>query len=130
MTATSPDGDKCAADGKGWTAYVLGSNLFLKKFTDYPATKEAPGEGEVDVYPGAGFLEFEVQGPYTDIAAAGTLPWTIQWRVVKVPKLGNHRGEEQRARGFRQATARALTLGAKLDQGARLTLRAVGLTAP
>ena len=42
-------------------------------------------EGEIDVYPGAGFLEFEVQGPYTKIAAAGSLPWSIEWRVVKVP---------------------------------------------
>ena len=42
-------------------------------------------EGEVDVYPGAGFLEFEVQGPYTQIAASGNLPWSIEWRVVMVP---------------------------------------------
>jgi hypothetical protein len=81
----SPNGDKCAADGAGWTAYVAGGNLFLKKFADQPASAEAPGEGEVDVYPGNGFLEFEVEGPYTSIAAAGSLPWSIQWRVAKVP---------------------------------------------
>jgi hypothetical protein len=84
-TATSPDGEKCAADGMGWTAYVVGGNLFLKKFTDQPASAQAPGEGEVDIYPGNGFLEFEVQGPYTSITASGNLPWSIQWRVVKVP---------------------------------------------
>jgi hypothetical protein len=84
-TATSPEGAKCAADGKGWTAYVLGGNLFLKKFTDQPASAQAPDEGEVDVYPGDGFLEFEVQGPYTQIAAAGKLAWSMQWRIVKVP---------------------------------------------
>ena len=66
-------------------AYVLGGNLFMKKFTDQPSTAQAPGEGEVDVYPGAGFLEFEVQGPYTNIPASGNLPWTTQWRAVKVP---------------------------------------------
>jgi hypothetical protein len=86
MTATSPNGDKLAADGSGgWTAYVLGGNLFLKKFADQPASAQAPGEGEVGVYPGAGFIEFEVQGPYTSIPASGSLPWSIQWRVVKVP---------------------------------------------
>ena len=86
MTATSPDGSKLAADGaNGWTAYVLGGNLFLKKFADVPANMQAAGEGEIGVYPGAGFNEFEVQGPYTSIAAAGHLPWSIQWRVVKVP---------------------------------------------
>jgi hypothetical protein len=86
MTATSPDGSKLAADGaNGWTAYVLGGNLFLKKFADVPANMQAAGEGEIGVYPGAGFNEFEVQGPYTSIAVGGHLPWSIQWRVVKVP---------------------------------------------
>jgi hypothetical protein len=84
-SVTSPNGDKCYADGMGWTAYVAGGNLFLKKFMDQPASAEAPGEGEVDVYPGNGFLEFEVEGPYTSIAASGNLPWSIQWRVAKVP---------------------------------------------
>jgi hypothetical protein len=85
-TATSPNGDKLYADGSGgWTAYVLNGNLFLKKFTDIPASAQPTGEGEVDVYPGNGFLEFEVEGPYTMISANGTLPWSIQWKVVKVP---------------------------------------------
>jgi hypothetical protein len=84
-TATSPDGAKCYADGTTWEAYVLGGNLFLKKFTDTPANLQPTGEGEIDVYPGAGFLEFEVQGPYTQIAANGTLPWSMQWKAVKVP---------------------------------------------
>jgi hypothetical protein len=86
MTATSPNGDKLYADGSGgWTAYVRNGNLFLKKFTDIPASAQPTGEGEIDVYPGNGFLEFEVQGPYTMINASGTLPWSIQWKVVKVP---------------------------------------------
>jgi hypothetical protein len=86
MTATSPNGDKLYADGSGgWTAYVKDRNLFLKKFTDQPASAQPAMEGEIDVYPGAGFLEFEVQGPYTQIPAGGTLPWSIEWRVVKVP---------------------------------------------
>jgi len=85
-SATSPDGAKLYADGNGgWTAYVLNGNLFLKKFTDVPANMQAPMDGEIGVYPGAGFLEFEVQGPYTSIAASGKLPWSISWRVVKVP---------------------------------------------
>ena len=86
MTATSPDGAKLAADGSGgWTAYVLNGNLFLKKFVDQPASAQAAGEGEVDIYPGNGFLEFEVQGPLMSIPASGSLPWSIEWRVVKIP---------------------------------------------
>lgn len=84
-SAASPNGDKCSADGRGWTAYVLAGNLFLKRFADQPASAQAPGEGEVDVYPGTGFLEFEVQGPYTAIAAGASVPWTMDWRVIKVP---------------------------------------------
>jgi len=85
-TATSPNGDKLYADGSGgWTAYVINGNLFLKKFTDIPASSQPTGEGEVDVYPGAGFLEFEVEGPYTMLAASGSLNWSIQWKVVKIP---------------------------------------------
>jgi hypothetical protein len=88
-TATSPDGAKCFGDGAGWTAYVLNGNLFLKKFMDQPASAQPKDEGEIDVYPGDGFLEFEVQGPYTSIAANGSLPWSIQWKVVKVPSTVN-----------------------------------------
>ena len=69
----------------GWTAYVLDRNLFLKKYMDQPASAQPTGEGEIDVYPGAGVLEFEVQGPYTQDAVGGKIPWSIQWKVVKVP---------------------------------------------
>jgi hypothetical protein len=86
-SASSPDGAKATADGSGgWSAYALNGVLFLKKFANVPVSQEAPGgEGEIDIYPGAGFLEVEVQGPYTSIAAAGSLPWSIQWRVAKIP---------------------------------------------
>ena len=84
-TATSPTGEKLFADGTTWTAYLLGRNLFLKRFTDTPASMQPTNEGEIDVYPGNGFLEFEVQGPYTQIAANGSLPWSIEWKVVTVP---------------------------------------------
>jgi len=86
-TATSSDGSKLVADGKdGWEAYVFGGNLFLKRFTDQPVSLQAPnGEGEICLYPGASWVEFEVQGPYTAIPASGSLPWTVQWRLVKIP---------------------------------------------
>jgi hypothetical protein len=69
----------------GWSAYAVNGILFLKKFTDTPASALAPDEGEVDIYPGAGFLEVEVLGPYTSIAAGSNLPWTTQWRVATIP---------------------------------------------
>src|SRR6478735_3068023 len=86
-TATSPDGSKLVADGaNGWEAYVFGGNLFLKRFSDQPVSAQVPnGEGEICLYPGATWIEFEVQGPYTSVAAAGSLPWKVQWRLVKIP---------------------------------------------
>jgi len=86
-TASSSDGSKLVADGKdGWEAYALGGNLFLKRFTDQPASAQVPSpEGEICLYPGATWVEFEVQGPYTQIAAAGKLDWKVQWRLVKIP---------------------------------------------
>src|SRR6185312_13235205 len=42
-TATSPSGDKLAADGTmGWEAYAVGGDLFLKRFTDTPTSAQAP----------------------------------------------------------------------------------------
>ena len=85
-SATSASGEKAIADGSGgWTAYALGGNLFLRKFTNTPASAQAPGEGQDEIYPGSGFLELEVQGPYTSIPAGGTLSWTIAWRIAKIP---------------------------------------------
>jgi hypothetical protein len=85
-TTTSPDGGKAYGDGTGgWFAYVVGGNLFLKKFTDTPANQQAPNDGEVSVYSGTGFLEFELQGPYGSIAAGGKQTWSVRWRVVKIP---------------------------------------------
>jgi len=86
-TATSPDGAKLVADGaNGWEAYVFGGNLFLKRFADQPVSAQVPnGEGEICLYPGTSWVEFEVQGPYTQIAANGNLPWKVQWRLVKIP---------------------------------------------
>jgi len=85
-TATSPNGDKLIADGaEGWEAYVIGGNMFLKLYTDTPSSMFAPMEGEIGVYPGAGFVEFEVQGAYTSIAAGSSLPYTTHWKVLKLP---------------------------------------------
>jgi hypothetical protein len=85
-SATSDDGSKLFADGaSGYEAYALGGILFLKRFADQPATAQAPGEGEICIYPGATWLEFEVQGPYTQIAKDGTLPWKVEWKLLKIP---------------------------------------------
>jgi hypothetical protein len=79
---------KALADGSGgWLAYVVGGVLFLKRFQDVVAQQQAQGEGEIELYadPANRYLELEVQGPLTNLAPGGTLPWTVQWRAVRLP---------------------------------------------
>jgi hypothetical protein len=79
---------KAYGDGSGgWIGYVNGGILFLQKFTDVQTTAQAPGEGEIEIYAGQGlgYFELELQGPYTSLAAGDSLPWTVKWRVVRVP---------------------------------------------
>jgi hypothetical protein len=86
QSATSPDGSKATGNGtSGWSAYAVNGVLFLKKFANVPMSSFAPSEGNVDIYPGMGFLEVEVLGAYTSIPANGSLSFSVQWRVAKIP---------------------------------------------
>jgi hypothetical protein len=86
MSVMSPSGAKpTGTSSEGWEAYATGGVLFLKKFAQLPASALAPMEGQVDVYPGMTFLEVEALGPYTSIPANGSLTWSDQWRVAKIP---------------------------------------------
>jgi hypothetical protein len=88
-SATLPtSAGKAYGDGSGgWVAYVRNGILFLQKFNDVPADKQAPSEGEVEIYAGQGlgYFELELQGPYTLLAAGDSLSWTVSWRVVPLP---------------------------------------------
>jgi Domain of unknown function (DUF4380) len=79
-------GSKLIADGAdGWLAYAVGDVLFIKKFTDVPPASFAPGEGNIEIYPGSDYLELEVQGAYTHLAGGESMPWMVQWRAVAIP---------------------------------------------
>ena len=90
--SAASDGSKYVVDGAAvsgqtytWLAYALNGNLLLFKYPDVAKASFATGEADTEVYPGAGYVELESQGAYTSIAAAGTLSWTIQVRVVPIP---------------------------------------------
>ncbi len=86
QTTVVSEGPKIIADGSGgWLAYVLNGYAFLKFFDDVPAANLAPGEGDVEIYPGSGYLELEPQGAYSAIAANASTDWTVRWRVVAIP---------------------------------------------
>ena len=80
---------KVFADGGagGWMAHVdKGRVLFIKKFTDTPAAKKAPGvENECELYVTAALQEMELQGPYDAIPANDSVAWEVKWFVRKLP---------------------------------------------
>jgi hypothetical protein len=89
-------GQKFSADGSGgWIAHVAGRTLFLKRFTDTPADKQAPSpEAEVELYASPAYEEIEPQGPYTQLAPGESVTWTVRWYLRALPdsipvELGN-----------------------------------------
>jgi hypothetical protein len=89
---SAADGQKYVADGaEGWMAQVKEGLLLLKRWGDVPAEAQHASEGEVEIYAnkaaGAAlaYVEVECQGPLTEIAAAGTLAWSVTWYLREVP---------------------------------------------
>ncbi len=85
--AANSGGSKLIADGAdGWLAYAVNGYLFIKKYPDVTPASLAPGEGDIEIYADtSGFLELEVQGPYSALSTGSQLPWAVQWRVVPLP---------------------------------------------
>ncbi len=79
---------KFFADGsEGWIAQVNEDVIFIKKFSDIPAEKAAPGESEIEVYANAGktYVEIEQQGAYTKLQPGDSLTWEVNWFLRKIP---------------------------------------------
>lgn len=78
---------KLLADGaEGWLAQVSGDLLFIKSFSDVPAGKAAPGEGEIEIYanPDGSYIEIEQQGEYKDLPNGETMIWEVKWYLKKL----------------------------------------------
>lgn len=81
--------EKLMCDGsEGWMAQVSNEMIFIKKWADVPLEKNAPGEGEVEIYanPDKSYIEIEPQGPYTSLAPNATLEWEVKWYLRSLPK--------------------------------------------
>ena len=80
---------KIFADGgaAGWMAHVDKNRvLFIKKFTDTPVAKKAPGtENECELYVTQALQEMELQGAYDAIPANDSIAWEVKWFVRKLP---------------------------------------------
>jgi hypothetical protein len=83
---------KLFADGdEGWLAHLDGDLLFVKVFPEVSRERQAPGEGEVEIYvdPAGEFVEVEQQGAYEEIAPGGELHWSCRWALERL-ELGQH----------------------------------------
>jgi hypothetical protein len=85
--APSPAGDtKLVADGaQGWLAHVTGGVLLLQTFADLAPADTAPGEGEIELFAAANYIELENQGAYTPLAPGASLTHTVHWQVTTLP---------------------------------------------
>ena len=85
--STMRENRKSFADGKeGFLAHVDGHFLFVKVWDDVPREKQAPGEGEVELYVDktGRFVEIEQQGPYEELAPGASLDWSVAWLIERL----------------------------------------------
>jgi hypothetical protein len=81
-----PVDTKLLGDAKGWVAHVNADGvLLLKVFADLAAGQAAPGEAEVEIYTGSGYVEVENQGSYANIAPGASSEWSVRWYVRALP---------------------------------------------
>ena len=79
---------KFFSDGAGgWVAQINNDVIFLKKFSDIPATKAAPGEAEIEIYTDQkkSYVEIEQQGSYQKLQPGESLTWDVKWFISKLP---------------------------------------------
>jgi hypothetical protein len=86
---TIPGGvPKLLADGsEGWLGHLHGHILLLKKFVDVPVEKQAPDEGEIELYanPDRTYIEIEQQGIYEEIQPKASKSWDVKWIIRRLP---------------------------------------------
>lgn len=79
------------ADGaEGWLAEINDRDILVKKFPDIPLNKNAPKEGEVELYaspvvPRKSYVEIEHQGAYEELEPGNSLTWEVTWYLRKLP---------------------------------------------
>lgn len=79
------------SDGSdGWMAQINDRTLLVKKFPDVPFEKNAPKEGEIELYaspvvPDKSYVEIEHQGPYDELQPGETSVWQVTWYIRKLP---------------------------------------------
>jgi hypothetical protein len=82
-------GVKSFADAtEGWIAHVHDGLMLVQRFEDVPRERQAPEEGEIEIYvDGNGqFVEVEHQGAYAEIAPGQHTSWDVTWYLIAIPE--------------------------------------------
>src|SRR5690606_41189428 len=82
---------------------IYGRTVLIKKFTDVPLAKNAPSEGEIELFAsevksGEGYVEIEHQGAYEILAPGDSLTWEVVWYLRELRSEERRGGEEGRSR--------------------------------
>jgi hypothetical protein len=79
-------GSKSYGDGTGgFVAHAHAGLLFVKTFDDLGPERQAPGEGEVEVYGNDRYVEVEAQGPYLALRPGDSTVWSVRWHLRPIP---------------------------------------------
>jgi hypothetical protein len=90
MLPTKGDRQIYTDGAEGWLAEVNEDVILVKKFPDIPLEKNAPKEGEVELYaspvaPGKSYVEIEHQGAYEELPPGASNTWEVTWYLRKLP---------------------------------------------
>lgn len=76
-----------ALASEGWLANIQDSILFLKSFTDIPASQLPPGQGEIEIFANKDkqYIELENHGEYTTLFPGDSLTYKMKWIIKTIP---------------------------------------------
>ena len=89
----------------GWSGYVRGGSLFLKRFTHQPDAVYADFGSSIEVYTNADFLELETLGPLQELRPGQTAEHVEDWYLFRGADAADEAAVERTVLPHVQATA-------------------------
>ncbi len=86
--AISADSKFFADGSRGLLFHVTDDrSVFIKRFSDTPAEKQAPNQGEIEIYANGAhtYVEIENQGPYSEILPSESISYRVEWFLRSLP---------------------------------------------
>lgn len=80
-----------ALNTKGWAAYALNDELFIKRFPFHPGAEYPDYNSNTELYTEAAFLEVESLSPFQTTAPGDAIEHTEKWELHKFPFDGSEK---------------------------------------